>query len=47
VPRLLRQGVLQLARHLPPLQAAIVGQLTGRVGALAAAPHRTALRPWD
>lgn len=47
VPRLLRQGVLQLARHLPPLQAAIVGQLTGRMGALAAAPHRSALRPWD
>lgn len=47
VPRLLRQGVLQLARRLPPLQAAIVGQLTGRMGALAAAPHRTALRPWD
>lgn len=30
LPRLLRQAVLQGARHLPPLQAAIVGQLTGR-----------------
>ena len=30
VPRLLRQWVLQGARRLPPLQAAIVGQLTGR-----------------
>lgn len=30
VPRLLRQLVLQGARRLPPLQAAIVGQLTGR-----------------
>ncbi|PJI95299.1 ubiquinone biosynthesis UbiH/UbiF/VisC/COQ6 family hydroxylase [Acidovorax sp. 69] len=30
VPRLLRQLVLQGARHLPPLQAAIVGQLTGQ-----------------
>ena len=29
VPRLLRQLVLQGARRLPPLQAAIVGQLTG------------------
>ena len=29
VPRLLRQWVLQGARRLPPLQAAIVGQLTG------------------
>lgn len=46
VPRLLRQGVLQLARRLPPLQAVIVGQLTGRVGAIAPA-HRTTLRPWD
>lgn len=44
--RLLRQGVLQLARRLPPLQAAIVGQLTGRMGAIAPA-HRNALRPWD
>ena len=31
VPRLLRQLVLQGARRLPPLQAAIVGQLTGKV----------------
>jgi ubiquinone biosynthesis UbiH/UbiF/VisC/COQ6 family hydroxylase len=30
VPRLLRQLVLQGARRLPPLQAAIVGQLTGK-----------------
>lgn len=30
VPRLLRQLVLQGARRLPPLQAAIVGQLTGQ-----------------
>ena len=30
VPRLLRQWVLQGARRLPPLQAAIVGQLTGQ-----------------
>jgi ubiquinone biosynthesis UbiH/UbiF/VisC/COQ6 family hydroxylase len=30
VPRLLRRWVLQGARHLPPLQAAIVGQLTGK-----------------
>ena len=30
VPRLLRQLVLQGARCLPPLQAAIVGQLTGQ-----------------
>ncbi|GAA4426758.1 5-demethoxyubiquinol-8 5-hydroxylase UbiM [Acidovorax lacteus] len=30
LPRLLRQAVLQGARHLPPLQAGIVGQLTGR-----------------
>lgn len=30
VPRLLRQLVLQGARSLPPLQAAIVGQLTGK-----------------
>ena len=30
VPRLLRQMVLQGARRLPPLQAAIVGQLTGQ-----------------
>ena len=30
VPRLLRQMVLQGARRLPPLQAAIVGQLTGK-----------------
>ncbi|OYU28773.1 MAG: monooxygenase [Burkholderiales bacterium PBB2] len=28
--RLLRKGVLTLARHLPPLQAAISAQLTGR-----------------
>ncbi len=33
VPRLLRQLVLQGARRLPPLQAAIVGQLTGRAPA--------------
>lgn len=33
VPRLLRQLVLQGARRLPPLQAAIVGQLTGRTPA--------------
>ena len=46
LPRLLRQGVLQLARRLPPLRAAIVGQLTGPVGARASA-HRTTLRPWD
>ena len=31
LPRLLRQLVLQGARRLPPLQAAIVGQLTGRL----------------
>ena len=31
VPRLLRQLVLQGARRLPPLQAAIVGQLTGKL----------------
>lgn len=30
LPRLLRQWVLQGARRLPPLQAAIVGQLTGK-----------------
>ncbi|BEP94482.1 5-demethoxyubiquinol-8 5-hydroxylase UbiM [Acidovorax sp. A79] len=30
LPRLLRQLVLQGARRLPPLQAAIVGQLTGK-----------------
>ena len=30
VPRLVRQWVLQGARRLPPLQAAIVGQLTGQ-----------------
>ncbi|MFO1212164.1 MAG: hypothetical protein U1E74_06305 [Paenacidovorax caeni] len=30
VPRLLRRLVLQGARRLPPLQAAIVGQLTGQ-----------------
>jgi 2-polyprenyl-6-methoxyphenol hydroxylase-like FAD-dependent oxidoreductase len=30
VPRLLRQAVLQGARRLPPLQAAIAAQLTGR-----------------
>ena len=30
LPRLLRQVVLQGARRLPPLQAAIVGQLTGK-----------------
>lgn len=30
VPRLVRQLVLQGARRLPPLQAAIVGQLTGK-----------------
>ena len=46
LPRLLRQGVLQLARRLPPLKAAIVGQLTGPMGAGAQA-HRSALRPWD
>lgn len=33
VPRLLRQLVLQGARRLPPLQAAIVGQLTGKAPA--------------
>ena len=33
VPRLLRQLVLQGARRLPPLQAAIVGQLTGQAPA--------------
>lgn len=46
VPRLLRQGVLQLARRLPPLRAAIVGQLTGPLGASSRA-HRSTLRPWD
>lgn len=35
VPRLLRQLVLQGARRLPPLQAAIVGQLTGKAPAWA------------
>lgn len=30
LPRLLRQAVLRGARHLPPLQAAIVAQLTGK-----------------
>lgn len=30
VPRVLRQVVLQGARHLPPLKAAIAAQLTGR-----------------
>ena len=30
VPRLLRQAVIQGSRHLPPLKAAIVAQLTGR-----------------
>lgn len=30
VPRMLRQVVLQGARHLPPLKAAIAAQLTGR-----------------
>lgn len=41
VPRLLRQLVLQGAQRLPPLQAAIVGQLTGKPPAwarLAAGP---------
>ena len=33
LPRLLRQAVLQGARHLPPLKAAIVGQLTGKTPA--------------
>ena len=33
VPRLLRQLVLQSARRLPPLQAPIVGQLTGKAPA--------------
>lgn len=47
LPRMLRQGVLQLARRLPPLQAAIVGQLTGRMDSLLATAHRSALRPWD
>jgi ubiquinone biosynthesis UbiH/UbiF/VisC/COQ6 family hydroxylase len=42
VPRLLRQWVLQGARRLPPLQAAIVGQLAGQ-------PPRwmRALEPWS
>lgn len=35
VPRLLRQLVLEGARRLPPLQAAIVGQLTGKAPAWA------------
>jgi ubiquinone biosynthesis UbiH/UbiF/VisC/COQ6 family hydroxylase len=46
MPRLLRQLVLQGARRLPPLQAAIVGQLTGKPPAwtrLLAGP--AALRP--
>lgn len=30
VPRLVRQMVLQASRHLPPVKAAIVAQLTGR-----------------
>ncbi len=38
LPRLLRQWVLQGARRLPPLQAAITRQLTGR-GAPAGGLH--------
>ncbi len=33
LPRLLRRWVLEGARRLPPLQAAIAGQLTGRTAA--------------
>lgn len=40
LPRLLRQWVLQGARRLPPLKAAIVGHLTGR------RPDLAALAPW-
>ena len=39
LPRLLRQAVLQGARRLPPLKAAIVAQLTGRT------PGQPAWRP--
>jgi len=38
LPRLLRQAVLAGAGRLPPLKAAIVGQLTGRRPAWLAAP---------
>ncbi len=40
LPRLLRQTVLAGARHLPPLQALIVSQLTGRRPAWPARPSR-------